>query len=48
MAKFVYNNAKNRNTDHKLFRFNYGYCLYVLFKNEIIPQSEFFFINKLT
>lgn len=35
MIEFVYNNAKNANTEHISFQFKYHYYPYILFVNDI-------------
>ena len=35
MAKFAYNNAKNVNTSHTLFKLNYGYYHRILFEKDV-------------
>ena len=35
MIEFAYNNAKNANTSHILFKLNYNYHLHVLFENDV-------------
>ena len=40
MAKFAYNNAKNANTGHTLFEFNYSYHPNILFEKDDDPCSR--------
>ena len=47
MAKFAYINAKNVNTDHIPFKFNYGYHPRVLFEEDIDPYSKSHSTDKL-
>lgn len=47
MADFAYNNAKNANIDHTLFKLNYGYHLCVFFKNKYDARSRSFLANEL-
>ncbi len=47
MTEFAYNNAKNTSTGYTSFELNYGFHLWVLFKEEIDPYSRFRLANKL-
>lgn len=47
MAEFVYNNIKNRNNDHMPMKLNYGYYLYVVFKDEVNFHMKFYSTEKL-
>ena len=40
MAKFAYNNAKNRSTSHTSFELNYGYHSRMLYKEEVDSRSK--------
>ena len=48
MAEFAYNNAKNTNMRYMPFKLNCGYYLYISYKDDIDPYSEFKVANKLT
>ena len=39
MTEFAYNNAKNANTSHTLFKLNYSYLSQILYKEDIDPRS---------
>ena len=47
MAKFIYNNAKNTNTGHTLFKLNYGFHPCVFFEDNVNPRSRSCFVDKL-
>ncbi len=47
MAKFAYNNAKNVNTGHSLFKLNYDYHPRVFLKKDVDPCSRSCSGNKL-
>ena len=47
MAKFVYNNFKNANSNHILFKLNYDYHSQVSLKNKYDKHFRFFQANKL-
>ena len=47
IAKFIYNNAKNANTGHKLFELNFGYHLQVFFEDDIDLCSRSCSANEL-
>lgn len=54
IAEFVYNNAKNANTSHTLFGFNYGYYFCIFYKKNLdlysklkIAKKQFFKLQKL-
>ena len=47
MAKFTYNNTKNRSFGHTLFKLNCGYHLYILYKKDVNSHSKFKLANKL-
>ena len=47
MAEFIYNNAKNANTGHTLFKLNCGYHLKVSFEENVDPYSKSRSANKL-
>ena len=47
MAKFAYNNVKNVNTGHNLFKLNCNYYLRVLFKEDVKLRWKSCFANKL-
>ena len=38
--EFVYNNAKNINTNHMLFKLNYRYYACISYKKNFDPQSK--------
>ena len=40
MVEFAYNNAKNAIFDHTLFELNYGYHLWMSYKDNIDPCSK--------
>ena len=40
MAEFVYNNAKNINTSHILFKLNCGYHPCVSYEKDLDPRSK--------
>lgn len=46
MTKFVYNNAKNINTSYTLFKLNYGYYLWISYKNDISLCSKLKLVDK--
>ena len=48
MAKFVYNNVKNINTDYTFFQVNCGYYLQILYKEDINHCSKFKSADKLS
>ena len=39
MAEFTYNNARNASTSYTPFELNYGYHLWVLYKEDVDPRS---------
>ena len=45
MAKFIYNNIKNINIKHILFKINNKYYLYIFYKNNINFCFKFKLIN---
>ena len=47
MAEFTYNNTKNANTGHIIFKLNCGYYLRVSFKENVNPHLKFCFTDKL-
>ena len=47
MAEFTYNNSKNANTDHTLFKLNCAYHSWVSFKNKYNVHSRSFLTNGL-
>ena len=47
MAEFAYNNAKNASTGHTMFKFNCGYHLNVLFKEDVNSCFRSCFADKL-
>ena len=47
IAEFAYNNAKNTNTSHTLFKLSYSYHSKVLFKEDINFYLRFCSIDKL-
>ena len=47
MAEFAYNNAKNASTNHTPFKFNYGYHLHVLFKENADSRSRSILADEL-
>ena len=47
MAEFVYNNAKNASNGFMFFELNYGYHLWVFYKENINPCFKIKLANKL-
>ena len=47
MAEFTYNNTKNINISHVLFKFNYRYYLYIFYKKNFNPYLKLKIIKKL-
>lgn len=47
MTEFIHHNAKNASIDDTLFEFNYGFHLYVFFKNDANPCLKSYSANKL-
>ena len=47
MVEFTYNNTKNANTGHTLFKFNCGYYFRILFKEDIYSHLRSRFADKL-
>ena len=47
MAEFAYNNAKNASTGHTPFELNYGFHLWVFFKDDVDLHSRSRSANKL-
>lgn len=47
MAKFAYNNAKITSTGHIPFKLNYGYYLWISYKEEVNPHSKSKSANEL-
>ena len=48
MAKFMYNNAKNAIIGHMPFELNYGYYLWMSYKEEVNSRSKSKSANKLS
>ena len=48
MAEFAYNNAKNASTGHTFFELNYGYHLWILYKEDIDPYLKSKLVDKLS
>ena len=48
MMKFVYNNAQNASTGHRLFEFNCGYCFYVFYKEDLDFCSKSRIVEELS
>lgn len=40
MVEFIYNNRKNTNTSHILFKLHYGYHPYIIFENQVYQPLE--------
>ena len=40
MTEFAYNNAKNINTSHTLFKLNYGYHFCMLYEKEVDSRFQ--------
>lgn len=47
MTKFAYNNAKNASTSHTSFKLNYGYHLWISYKEKVDFHSKFKSADKL-
>lgn len=47
MTKFAYNNIKNVSSNHTLFKSNYSYLSYVLYKKDVNLQLNLKSITKL-
>ena len=47
MTKFAYNNTKNANISHILFKLNCGYYPKILFEDKVNIHSRSCFTNKL-
>ena len=48
MAEFTYNNAKNANTNHTLFKLNYGYHPRVSYEEDLDPRSKLKTVEELS
>ena len=48
MAQFAYNNAKNASTSHMLFKLNYNYYLWILYKKKVDPHPKSKSVDKLS
>ena len=48
MAEFAYNNSKNASTGHILFELNYGYHLWMLYKEKVNLRSQSKSVDELS